>query len=230
MLAFVGATALPAQSDAQTPQQERGRKVQPGPGAQARGPGGDPAARIIELREELSLTDAQVAEINSIRERLRAENAPLMEQMQAARAQMREERPQPTPEQVEQMRARRDAMHDSMRGRADRMREQRATMTPEQRAEMQQRMRAEREQREGEMRARAGTARQDRMPEELRPVMEQLQANTRKAVEQVHSVLTPEQQEKLRELRPEQRRGGAMMRGDRRGPQGRSPGAGAIRR
>lgn len=168
-LAAVTVLALPAGASAQTPP-ERGRAGEHGRmGHPARigMPGGDPAAHILALREELGLTAPQATQIEQIQARLREQNAPLVEQLSAAR---------------EQLRA------------------QRAEMTPEEREAMRERMRAARQNPAGETRQRPARAHQA-IPEELRPVLEQLQTNTQSAVEQIRAVLTDEQQQKLRELR-----------------------------
>jgi hypothetical protein len=205
-LALAGLTALtlPASGNAQVPQQERGRMGnQAGMGQ----PGEAPAARILELREQLGLTDAQVERIRGIQARLEEQNAPLLAQMTAAREQMRTERQQMTAEQRQAMR--------------ERMQAERQQMTPEQRAQMRQRPGA----------ARAGAG----MPEELQPMMEQLRTNNQSARDQIHAVLSAEQQEKLRAARPGtgqrqpgMRQGGAAGQrqpGMRQGPGGqRQPG------
>ena len=123
-LALAGMTALtvPASGSAQVPQQERGRMGnQAGMGQ----PGEAPAARILELREELGLTNAQVEQIRGIQARLEQQNAPLLAQMTTAREKMRTERQQMTAEQRQAMR--------------ERMQAERQQMTPEQRAQMRQR-------------------------------------------------------------------------------------------
>ena len=204
-LALAGLTALtlPESGNAQVPQQERGRMGnQAGMGQ----PGEAPAARILELREQLGLTDAQVERIRGIQARLEEQNAPLLAQMTAAREKMRTERQQMTPEQREAMR--------------ERMQAERQQMTPEQRAQMRQRPGA----------ARAGAG----MPEGLEPVMEQLRTNSQSARDQIHAVLSAEQQEKLRATRPgagqrqpgmRQGPGGQHQPGMRQGPGGqRQPG------
>jgi hypothetical protein len=156
------------------------------------GRGAMPAARIIELREELALTAEQVERINGIQEQLREQNGPLLEQLAAARQEMQGRR-QLTDEERARMQQRREAMRDSMRSRASMSAEQREQM----RAQMQER-------RANGMRARSDSAGRPGpgMPDELRPVMEQLRANTAGAMQQIQETLTTEQQQKLRELRP----------------------------
>lgn len=164
----------------------------PAPQAQeqtARRMGPAPMERVLRLRAELGLTDAQVAQIQAIGQRLQEQNRPLVEQLRAAGvfpgAQL-------TPEQRE------------------RMRERMQNLTPEQREQMRQRM----EQRRAEGARPGPMGRQ--IPEELRPVVEQLRQNNRAAAEQVRSVLTPEQRTRLQELM--QQRRGAVERSAR--PQG----------
>jgi len=178
-LATLTAVSLPATADAQTPQPERARSGQHGMAQ----PGYDPATRILELRQELALTQAQVDQIGRIRATLEERNAPLLAQVSESREQMRAERQQ---------------------------------LTPEQRAEMREQMRARMQERRGKVAPRAGAAARPGMPEDLRPVLEQLQANTREAMQQIQAVLTETQQQKLRELRPAQRQGGPGMQRMRR--------------
>jgi hypothetical protein len=190
------------------------------------GPGTVRAARIIELREELGLTADQVERISGIEEQLREQNRPLLEQLAAARQEMRADRRQLTDEERVQLEQRRAAMRDSMRSRQalpDSMRGH-APMTAEQRQEMRARMQERREhamsaRRNGAARPHAG------MPAELRPVMEQLRANTDAARQQIEATLTAEQQQKLRELRPSPGRPAGQRE---RGPgadRGRAPAA-----
>ena len=189
-LALAGLTAmtLPASGNAQVPQQERGRMGnQAGMGQ----PGETHAARILELREQLGLTDTQAEQIRRIQARLEEQNAPLLAQMNTARERMRTERQQMTAEQRQEMRAR--------------MQAERQQMTPEQRAQM-----------------RSGAARGAGMPEELKAVMEQLRTNNQSARDQIHALLSAEQQEKLRAARPG---AGQRQPGMRQGPDGqRQPG------
>ena len=188
-LSALTALTLPVAADAQAHPPGHGRM-----GEHMRsGPGTMPAARIIELREELALTAEQVERISSIQEQLREQNTPLLEQLEAARQEMRDDRRQLTDEERAQMQQRREAMRDSMRSRAP--------MTAEQREQMRAQMQ---ERRANGMRARPDGAVRDRagVTDELRPVMEQLRANTAGAMQQIRATLTAEQQQKLRELRP----------------------------
>jgi hypothetical protein len=143
------------------------------------------------------------------------------------RQQMRERMQARTPEQREQMRERMQARTPEQR---EQMREGMQTMTPEQRQQMHERMQAmtpeQREAHRREMQARRGDPQarpaqpgmraEQRVPEELRPVMQQMRENTRAAAEEARAVLTSEQHERLREL-AHQRRGEGWMR---RGPAG----------
>jgi Spy/CpxP family protein refolding chaperone len=181
-----------------------------------------PVAGLLQHRAEIGLTAEQVQRLEAIGQDLRARNAPLVEQLRASGAWPRGEGGAMTPEQRAEMRQRMQAMTPEQRAE---MRGRRG-MTAEQRAEMRQRMEAMTPEQRAEMRAQmaqrragAGQARGARVPEELRPVMQQLQANTRAAMEQARAVLTPEQQARVAELRAERR--GAGERGQRgRGARG----------
>ncbi len=210
-------------------------EAQATPGAQQeRGVrGGHAFSMIIGQRAALNLTDDQVARLEAIGLRLRAQNAPLLEQMRASGAWQGRpgarggERPQLTPEQREQMRQRMQNLTPEQREqmRAQRgergARGARGEAAPEQREQMRQRMqnltpeqreqmRAQMQQRRGEAGVRGGR----QVPEELRPVMEQLRANSLAARQEAQAVLTPEQQTRLRELA--QQRRGAGERPNRR--------------
>lgn len=202
-VAAISAVAAPAALTAQTPTPPRHER-----GAMMRS--GAAVDRIIEKRAELGLTDAQVTQLREIGTRLEEQNRPLIAQLQAARP----ERPQLTPEQRAQMRERRAAMMDSVRQltpeQRRQMRERRSAMmdsvrrmTPEQRTQMRERMQQRRAEGDSARRPRMRT---EPLPEELRPVVEQLRANTVAAMQQIRSTLTAEQQEKLREMRPAMRR------------------------
>jgi Spy/CpxP family protein refolding chaperone len=196
-----------------------------------------PVAGLLQHRAEIGLTAEQVQRLEAIGQDLRARNAPLLEQLRASGALQRGERGARgargamTPGQRAEMRQRMEAMTPEQRAEMrEKMRQRRAGgerpaaerrgMTAEQRAEMRQRMEAMTPEQRAEMRAQmaqrrgaAGQARGTRVPEELRPVMQQLQANTRAAMEQARAVLTPEQQARVAELRAERR--GAGERGQR---------------
>jgi cytochrome c556 len=221
-LSALTALTLPVAADAQARPPGQGRMGE----HMGSGPGTMPAARIIELREELGLTADQVERISGIQEQLRERNGPLLEQLAAARQEMQADRRQLTDEERAQMQERREAMRDSMRSREalpDSMRG-RAPMTAEQRQQMRAQMQERRDQgmrarREGAMRSQTG------IPAELHPVMEQLRANTDAARQQIEATLTAEQQQKLRELRPSPGRPAGQRE---RGPgadRGRAPAA-----
>lgn len=193
VLSALTALTLPAPTDAQARPPGHGRM-----GEHMRtGPGAMPAARILELREELGLTAEQVERIGGIQEQLREQNRPRLEQLKAARPEMQAGRRQLTDEERAQLRQRREALRDSMRSRAPITAEQREQM----RAQLhERRANAMRARSDGAVRRRAG------IPDELRPVLEQLRANTAGARQQIQETLTAEQQQKLRELRPSPRR------------------------
>jgi Spy/CpxP family protein refolding chaperone len=134
------------------------------------------------------------------------------------RAQMHERMQDMTPEQRAQMHERMQNMtpeqREAMRGQ---MRERGANVTPEQREQMRARMQERRA-------AGARGARGAGVPEELRPVMEQMRANAQAAMQEARAVLTAEQQTRLQQLR-EQRRPPNGERGQR-GRGFRAPGAG----
>jgi hypothetical protein len=211
-LSALTALTLPVAADAQARPPGQGRMGE----HMGSGPGTMPAARIIELREELGLTADQVERISGIQEQLRERNGPLLEQLAAARQEMQADRRQLTDEERAQMQERREAMRDSMRGRAPMTAEQRQQMRAQMQERRDQGMRA---RREGAMRSQTG------IPAELRPVMEQLRANTDAARQQIEATLTAEQQQKLRELRPSPGRPAGQRE---RGPgadRGRAPAA-----
>ncbi|MGH7465298.1 MAG: Spy/CpxP family protein refolding chaperone, partial [Longimicrobiales bacterium] len=199
-LVAMTALALPAVAAAQTPRPEARRIGPPGRMAEH----GMPAARILELREELGLTDAQVERIRGIQTELQAQNRPLLEQLSNARREMRAAREQMTAEQREQMQQQREQMQQRRAAMRDSM-QARAELTPEQRDQMRAAMQQRREARQ---RPEFAGRHRASIPDELRPVVEQLRTNTENAMQQVRSTLTAEQQEKLRELRPAQRRQG----------------------
>lgn len=214
----IALTAAPAAVEAQAARGDRG----PAPGRAA----ANPAAHVLEHREALGLTLDQVRQLQQIQARVEQQNQPLAEQLRAAAPAMArgigQQARQLTPEQREQMRAQMTPERRAeMRAQ---MGERRAEMTPEQRAEMQARMEQRRaevtpEQRERmrtQMQARRGAMHAGRGPagvmnpevrqqmEALRPVMQQLQANTRQAQQDVQAVLTTAQREQLRAVRQEQ--------------------------
>lgn len=139
-----------------------------------------PLALLLEQRAELGLTAEQVSRLEAIQEEVRQKNAPLMDQMRASGA---------------------------FPG-GQRMRQRAEAMTPEQRGAMREQMRERRAAGAAGQRAERGRPMQGQrqLPEELRPLMQQIQQNNRAALEQVRAVLTVEQQARARQL-VEQRRG-----------------------
>jgi hypothetical protein len=159
-----------------------------------------PLERLQQLRAELNLSDDQVVRLQAVGERLRQQNAPLVEQLRASGAWQRErsqagQRARMTPEQRQQLRQRWD------------------NMSPDERDALRQRMQ---ERRRGAQ--AAGAARGPRqLPEELRPTAQQIRANTRGAMQEARAVLTAEQQMRLREIVRERRGSSGEGRAQRRG-------------
>jgi len=217
----ISIAVVPATIEAQRPNQAAGQR----PAATARGQVADriadPIQRILDSRDELSLTSAQVTRIERVRTQLATQNRPLMVKVEAVlpegarmagapqmRERMRARQDSVgdlTEEQRRELRTKMDARRDSMRGNADtqrdRIRARADSMTPEQRAKLREKA--------GDMRPERAGAMAGQM-EEIRPLMEQIRDNTQKAMEQVEGVLTARQREKLRDLRPaaQPRRGG----------------------
>lgn len=221
-------------------------------------------ALFLQHRSELGLTDAQVARLEAIRDRLQQQNQPLLaqlreagvmprrdrmragmqqmtpEQRQEMRQQMQERRERLTPAEREQMRIRmQERMEQRMRDLTPEQREQMEArlqermqqMTPEEREAMRRRMqemtpeqRQEKRARMHEQRAQAaprtGAGAEQRVPENLRPVVRQIQQNHRAAMQEARAVLTSEQQEQMRELMQEHRRSMMLQRDATRGPGG----------
>jgi Spy/CpxP family protein refolding chaperone len=98
--------------------------------------------------------------------------------------------------------------------RVGEVRQRREAMTAEQREQMREQMR-ERMGRAGTA-AGTGTAVGHRVPEELRPVMQQLRENHQSALQQAAAVLTPEQQAQARALMAERREGWRERASERR--------------
>jgi hypothetical protein len=180
---------------------------------------GQPFAMMLRRSTELGLSSDQVARIEAIGSRLRAQNAPLMEQVRSEmsaqspragapagqrprmgapqRHQMRQRAAEMTPEQREALRAR--------------MQERHAEMSPEDRAAMRTRM-EERRQKTASGDAGARGARMGReLPTEARAAMQQMHTNRQVAMQEARAVLTQEQQNRLQEL-AQQRRGMAAER------------------
>jgi len=144
----------PAEAAAQTPRPQQERPARPDGSF---GPG------LLNLPEELELTDEQKAQIEKIRAELREKNRPLVEQVRSI-----------------------VGAPDSAAERGDRAR----------RGPHMQRLSAEQR-------------------EKLRPLFEQMRENQRAALEQVMTLLTPEQKDKLEKLRAER-----AERWRERGPRG----------
>jgi hypothetical protein len=236
---FTAVAAAPVALEAQTP---RGT---PGQEQAERRAASTPVTMFLQRQAELGLTTEQVARLQAIEQRVRAQNAPLYEQLRASdawgpkagepRGRARTgERPSPSPEQRE---ARRQQMREMTPEQREAMRQQMREMTPEQREARRQQMREmtpeQREARRQQMRemtpeqreARRAEMRQRRLagergpvargqlqvPEELRPVFQQLRDNNRSALAEARAVLTAEQQTRLLDL-AQQRHGGAGER------------------
>jgi hypothetical protein len=240
----ISIAVAPATLEAQRPGQrktatavrpaQRGQTVRPAErgqaGAQAGAVLADPIQRILEHREQLNLTTAQVTRIERIQAQLAEKNRPLMEQLQsklpegAARQMVAAQGRGVQPEMRERLRN----LPDSVRN-----------LSEEQRRELRERMVARRDSMKDSMpdsaarrtRARVGadsvsTAQRDKMrtraqtdargtqdrgvragavagakADELRPIVEKIRANTERAMTQVENVLTPEQRAKLPEAK-----------------------------
>jgi hypothetical protein len=214
--------AVPFMAEAQTPRPERGMMGgMPGPMA-AQGATANPAARVLEQREALALTSAQVRQLQQLEAQHEARTQPLIEQLQTMRpgllgrgAPMARGAMQMTPEQREQMRQMTPEQREQMRGQMQERREQMRQATPEQReqlrAQMQEQMKALREQRaagiaDPELRAQM---------QALQPLVEQLQQSHQQARSEVQAVLTAEQRVKLQELQVQRGAGMRQRMGDR---------------
>lgn len=177
---------------------------QPAPRTQAEAARGARGMPMLQrFAEELNLTTQQQTQLQAIRERLQARNAPLVAQLREAGVAGRE--------------AKRDSTRAQMTpDRRQQMRERMQNATPEQREQMRERMR-ERRQAAGQ----AGPRERREMPAHLRPVMQQLRENSRAAAEEMRAVLTPEQQTRLRSLMQERRQQhGEHLRRGARGERG----------
>lgn len=180
---LVALAGAPVALEAQTPGQRPDR------------PAHAPAfGMLLGHRAELGLTAEQVTRLEAIAQRLREQNAPLVEQLRAsghfqdrAGARQGERMRNMTPEQRAEMRERMQAM------------------TPEQRRAMRDQMRAQMQQRRAEGDSMRVRQRRE-VPEALRPTVEQIRQNARAAHQEAMAVLTPEQQSRLGELRQERRR------------------------
>jgi Spy/CpxP family protein refolding chaperone len=197
--------AIPVALDAQAPRAQRGAAAERGAVAAQRTMVANPAARVLQHRDELGLNLEQVRQLQQLEAQHEQRTQPLREQLQAARPDfgpaLRERARQHagagmTPEQRaelrEQMQARMQVRMKAQRG---------AGMTPEQRAEMREQMQAQR--------GAAAGFRHDARPvspelraqlEALRPVAQQLREATVQTRQEVAAVLTAEQTAQLRAL------------------------------
>ncbi len=182
MALLAALAAAPISLEAQTPPPAPAPHAQDSAERRLNGAGPE---RLLRLRDELRLTAEQVSRLETIRQRLQQQNAPLIEQLRASG--VWQERGRLTPEQREQMRQRMQ------------------NMPPEQREALRRQMQERRRS------AEAGPRAQRQIPEELRPVIQQLRENTRSALQEARSVLTAEQQTRLRQL-VQQRRAPARER------------------
>jgi hypothetical protein len=246
-LMALSVAAAPVMAQAQTPRPERGMMGGMRAPLAAQGALANPAARVLEQREALALTSAQVLQLQQLEAQHEARTQPLIEQLQAVRpgllgrgGQMGRGATQMTPEQREQMRAqmqeRREQMRqmtpeqrEQMRAQMQERREQMQQATPEQReqlrAEMQEQMKAQREQRA------AGIANPELRAQlqALQPLVEQLQQSHQQARREVQEVLTAEQHAKLQELQAERAARMGQRMGDRPSGQ-RGPRRGGFQR
>jgi len=152
-----------------------------------------PFQRLVALRQELQLTDAQVARIQEIGQRLQQRNAPLRAQLAT---------------QSEQFKAQRRAQMERL--------------SPEARRDTLRSLRQD-------------GRRRRQVPESMRVPMQQMRENTRAAMDEVQTVLTPQQKERARALMRQER--GRRGEEGRRGQAGRrggrqeraQPGTGTVR-
>jgi predicted transcriptional regulator len=202
LVLLAAAAAAPPALEAQTPRAPQAQEQATRPAAPRLS-----LERLAQLRAELELSDDQVGRLQAIAERLRHQNAPLVEQLRASGAWqgqrsgagVRErETGRLTPEQRQQRR------------------QQFESMTPEQREALRQQMQERRRGAEESASARG----QRRLPEELRPAVEQIRTNTRTAMEEARAVLTAEQQIRLREIVQQRRASAGERRGQARGHRG----------
>ncbi|CAN5855926.1 hypothetical protein BH23GEM3_BH23GEM3_14820 [soil metagenome] len=158
LVAALAAAPVPAVAQQQTPAtprtEERGgmHKHEPGVGA------------LLQLRGELQLTDAQVARLQAITQRLEAQNQPLLQRLRDAGI----------------------PVHPERRARV-------REMTPAQREDLKQKLEAN------------------------RPTLQRLRENMHGAMRDAREVLTPEQQQRMRDLTREHR-----ARQGKQGPHGRT--------
>lgn len=188
---FAVIAAAPVAVSAQTP--EAGTRQEQA----LRFRGGPSLTMLLQRQQDIGLTAEQVARLESIEQRLRDRNAPLLLQLRESGAwkhgpgaarEGRGARGEMTPEQRQQMRERFE------------------NMTPEEREAMRKQLRERRQGAPSPGAARGQAPRAQReIPAELRPVVQQLQQNTRTALAEAREVLTPEQRTRVRELLQERR-------------------------
>jgi hypothetical protein len=187
------------------------------------------AARLQAQNEPLlaQLREHAQERVGEVRQRREAMTAEQREQMQQRREAMTAEQREQMREQMQQ---RREAMTAEQREQMrEQMQQRREAMTAEQREQMRERMQQRREAMTAEQReqmrermgragtaAGTGTAVGRRVPEELRPVMQQLRENHQSALQQAAAVLTPEQQAQARALMAERREGWRERASERR--------------
>jgi hypothetical protein len=190
--------------------------------------GGMNAEQRAQMQEHMrSMTPEQRAQM---RERMQSmtpeQRAEMHERMQSMtpeqRAEMHQRMGQASPEQRPRMQGRMGQASPEQRAQ---MQERMRNMTPEQRAQMQERMRNMTPEQRAQMQERMGRGMRGeramrQVPEEVRPVLQQLRTNQQTAHQEIRAVLTPEQQTRLRELM--QQRRGAAHEGMRRGAMSRS--------
>jgi hypothetical protein len=151
---------------------------------------------LLRYRQQLGLTDAQVSRLQSIEQRLRSQNAPLVQRIEAARQQAGLPDFRARRGQGEQGRSRGERRGGQ--GRAQRG--ERPQLTEQQRQAMR------------------------RFREQVKPVQEQIQRNRQAALRDAQAVLTPQQRQQVQQLIQEHRgrRGrGGDARGQRQGGEGR---------
>jgi Spy/CpxP family protein refolding chaperone len=154
----------------------------------------NPAEGVLAHREELGLTAAQVSQLERIRDRVKAQNEPLLEQLAAARPQLgRGSRPGMVRPGMAMLRRhaarvspeRRAELRDTARARLQSRREQLSQLTPDQRAQLRDSVRAR-------MQAR-------------RPGMALLSPEQRAQARDTIRSLMQSRREELRSMTPEQR-------------------------
>lgn len=149
--------------------------------------GEPPLEMWTRAQTELGPTSEQVSRLEEIQRRLREQNRGLVEQLRAADAWAA-----PAAKSAdERLRLQQERQQ---------MREQMQDATPEERQRMREQMQRMREARPGAPRALRHARAQRQVPPELQPVVEQIRENSRSALEEAWAVLTPEQQELLRQV------------------------------